>query len=146
MTFTINNQPSWASFNTSTGRLSGTPGAGDVGTYSNIRISVSDGTDSASLSAFSITVDAVALGSATLSWDAPTTNTDGSPLTDLAGYRVRWGNASGSYTGSTTVMNAGITTYVVDNLPNGTWFFVVTAINSADVESAFSNEASKTIP
>jgi hypothetical protein len=146
LTFLIENQPSWANFSPSTGQLSGTPGAGDVGTYTNIRISVSDGEDTVSLPVFSITVEAIALGSATLSWDAPTTNDDGSPLTNLAGFRVRWGQSSGNYSSSQTIMNPGLTTYVIENLVNGTHYFVVTAINSADMESDYSNEASKTIP
>ncbi|QSX36018.1 putative Ig domain-containing protein [Shewanella sedimentimangrovi] len=56
LSFSISGQPSWASFNTSTGTLSGTPVNSDVGSYSNIIISVSDGTVSTALSAFSITV------------------------------------------------------------------------------------------
>ena len=56
-TFGITNQPSWASFNTATGELSGTPTSADVGTYSNIIISISDSaSDSAILAAFSIDV------------------------------------------------------------------------------------------
>jgi len=58
LTFSISNKPSWANFSTSTGQLSGTPAAGNVGTYSNIVISVSDGTQSASLAGFSISVTA----------------------------------------------------------------------------------------
>ncbi|MCG8021109.1 MAG: putative Ig domain-containing protein, partial [Candidatus Thiodiazotropha weberae] len=56
LSFSIANRPSWASFNTSTGVLTGTPGMDDAGTTSNIRISVSDGSATASLSAFSISV------------------------------------------------------------------------------------------
>ncbi|MCC2608077.1 FG-GAP-like repeat-containing protein [Planctobacterium marinum] len=56
LTFSIENRPGWASFSSETGTLSGTPDNDDVGTYSNIMISVSDGTESAALSAFSITV------------------------------------------------------------------------------------------
>ena len=55
LTFSIANQPAWAAFDTATGRLSGTPGAGDVGTTSGIVISVSDGSLSASLAAFALT-------------------------------------------------------------------------------------------
>lgn len=147
LTFVIVGQPVWANFDPDTGRLTGTPTAGNVGTYTNIRISVGDGQKSATLPAFSITVNAIGLGSATLSWDAPTTNTDDSPLTDLAGYRIRWGGAPGSYTeGTVTVMNPGITTYVVENLGSGPHFFVVTALNANLLESSFSNEASKAIP
>lgn len=56
LTFSIANQPDWASFDTSTGALTGTPQGADVGTYSGIVISVSDGTVSTALSAFAIEV------------------------------------------------------------------------------------------
>jgi hypothetical protein len=125
--------------------LQGTPAAGHAGTYDNIVITVSDGSATASLPAFSITVLAVATGSATLSWTPPTTNTDGSPLTNLAGYRVHWGSAIGSYTSSVRLDNPGLASYVVEGLAPGTYYFVVTALNSAQVESQFSNVASKTI-
>ena len=145
LTFSITNAPSWATFSTTTGRLQGTPTASQVGTFSNIVIRVSDGSTTTSLAAFNITVLAVASGSATLSWTPPTTNTDGSPLTNLAGYRVYWGPAAGSYTSSVTLNNPGLTSYVVENLAPGTYYFVVSARNSSGVESAMSNSGSKTI-
>jgi len=145
LTFSITNAPSWATFNTTTGRLQGTPTAANVGTYSNIVIKVSDGTASASLSAFNITVVAVAGGSATLTWTPPTMNTNGTPLTNLSGYRVYWGTAAGNYPNGVTLNNPGLTSYVVGNLAPGTYYFVVTALSSAGVESQFSNTASKTI-
>jgi hypothetical protein len=75
-----------------------------------------------------------------LSWNAPTTNTDGTPLTDLAGYKVHMGTSSGNYT---TVVDIGnVTTYTVSNLAPGTYYFVVTAYDSSNIESGFSNEAS----
>jgi len=145
LTFSIANRPAWASFDTATGRLTGTPGAANVGTTSGIAISVSDGAASVSLPAFSIAVQAVANGSATLSWLPPTTNTDGSPLTNLAGYKIYWGTAPGNYSSSATVMNAGLTAYVVTNLTPNTYYFAVKAVNSTGTESVFSNPASKTI-
>ena len=145
LTFSITNAPSWATFNATTGRLQGTPTASHVGTSNNIVIRVSDGSTTTSLAAFNITVLAVASGSATLSWTPPTTNTDGSPLTNLAGYRVYWGPAAGSYTNSVTLNNPGLTSYVVGNLAPGTYYFVVSARNSSGVESAMSNSGSKTI-
>jgi hypothetical protein len=141
LTYSITN-----AFNTATGQLQGTPGAANVGTYSNIVIGVSDGSATASLAAFNIMVVAVANGSATLSWTPPTTNTNGSALTNLAGYRVRWGPAPGNYTNSVTLTNPGLASYVVTNLVSGTHYFVVTAVNSLGVESQFSNVASKTLP
>jgi Putative Ig domain len=56
LAFAIENPPSWASFNTSTGELSGTPAVANVGTYSNIVIAVSDGHESATLPAFTLQV------------------------------------------------------------------------------------------
>ncbi len=146
LAFTVANAPAWASFNTATGRLSGTPGAQHVGTTSGIVITASDGTLTASLPAFAITVQAVATGSATLSWMPPTQNTDGSPLTNLAGYRIYWGTQQGSYPNSVALNNAGLTSYVVESLVPGTWFFVATSINTVGVESPFSGVVSKAIP
>jgi hypothetical protein len=145
LTFSISNQPAWASFNSATGRLSGTPTAADVRSYTNIVIRVSDGQATTSLAAFSVAVVAVATGSATLSWTPPTQNTDGSPLTNLAGYRIYWGPSQSSYPNSATLNNSGLTSYVINQLTPGTWYFVATALNSQGVESSFSNSASKTI-
>jgi len=145
LAFSIANMPGWASFSESTGLLNGTPSAADVGTYANIAITVSDGTTNASLAAFSIEVVATATGSATLTWNPPTQNTDGSPLTNLAGYKIYWGTSQGNYTNSVTVNDPGLATYVVDQLTPATWFFTVTAVNSAGMESDYSNVASKQV-
>jgi PKD repeat protein len=82
-------------------------------------------------------------GDATLSWAAPTTYTNGTPLTDLAGYKVHYGTASGAYTQTTDV--GKVTTYKVSNLPNATYFFAVTAYNTALTESGYSSEVSKSV-
>lgn len=146
LTFSIQNAPSWATFSASTGRLSGTPQATDVGSYSNIIISVSDGTASATLPAFSLAVVQTASGTAVLNWSAPTTNSDGSSLSDLAGYRVAYGRAASALDQSATVNTAGVTTYTVGNLTSGQWYFAVYAVNSRGLESDISNVATKTIP
>jgi hypothetical protein len=56
--FSIENKPAWASFGPRRGSLYGTPLVAHAGTYSNIRITVSDGTHTVTLPAFSITVQA----------------------------------------------------------------------------------------
>jgi hypothetical protein len=145
LTFSIANPPAWASFDTATGRLSGTPGLQHVGVTSGIVITVSDGTLSAVLPSFALSVQALATGSATLSWTPPTTNTDGSPLTNLAGYKIYWGPAAGNYPNSVTLTNPGLTSYVVENLLPGTYFFAASAVSSTGGESAFSSPGSKTI-
>ena len=116
LSFSVQNAPGWAQFDSATGTLSGTPGAGTAGTTPNIVITVSDGSLSASLPAFSITVNQVAMGSATLTWTAPTQNTDGSPLTDLAGYRIRYGTSPGNYSNTESINNPGVTSFVINNL------------------------------
>ncbi len=145
LTFSISSQPSWANFNTSTGRLGGTPTAADAGTWSNIRISVTDGEATTSLAAFSIAVNEAANGAATVSWVPPTENTDGSALTDLKGYRIRYGLASNALSNVVTIPNVGVTSAVIENLGPGTWYFGVVAYNASAVESALSEIGQKTI-
>ena len=58
LAFNIVYKPSWATFSATTGKLSGTPTAANVGKYGNIGIAVNDGINAAVLSSFSITVQA----------------------------------------------------------------------------------------
>lgn len=145
LTFSVSNKPGWARFDSSTGRIYGQPTLGNVGTVSDIVISVTDGESSDSLRAFSVTVSQVALGEVTLSWSAPTQNADGSPLTDLAGYKIYYGTASRIYDHEIRIDSPGTTTYVVGNLVPGTYYFAATSFNSAGVESEFSGEAVRTV-
>ncbi|MEM9385018.1 MAG: putative Ig domain-containing protein [Pseudomonadota bacterium] len=57
LTFTIEAQPAWASFDTDTGALSGTPSSADEGEYTGIVITASDGDLTDALGSFSITVE-----------------------------------------------------------------------------------------
>ena len=145
LTFSITNKPNWASFNANTGALTGTPTVADSGTTMDIVISVSDGTDTASLAAFNITVSVAAIGNAALSWAPPSTNIDGTGLTDLAGYRIHYGTSIGTYPSTIDVNTPAITSFVVENLPAGNYFFVVTAYDTSGNESPFSNVASKNV-
>jgi hypothetical protein len=80
---------------------------------------------------------------ANLSWAAPTTYTDGTPLTTLAGYKVYMGTASGSYTQNIDVGNS--TSYTIGNLNDGTtYYFAVTAYDASGDVSGYSNQASLT--
>ena len=147
LTFTVQNAASWMSFNTSTGVLSGTPSAADAGTYANLVITVSDGRQTASTAPFTITVleAASATGTADVSWTPPTTNSDGSTLTNLAGYIIFYGSSPSMLTQRAQVANPGISNYVVTGLNSGTWYFAVAAYNTAGTASGLSNIASKTI-
>lgn len=73
---------------------------------------------------------------AVLSWNQ---NTE----TDLAGYKVYYGTASRSYGSPTDVGNK--TTFTVTGLNGQTYYFAVTAYDTAGNESGYSNEVSKTL-
>lgn len=147
LTWSINTRPSWAAFNTTSGLLSGTPAASHVGTYSNLVITASDGTNRTSLPAFSVAVNAAgsSSGSASLSWTPPTRNTNGTTLTNLAGYRIYYGTSPTNLSRTVQVNNAGLTRYVVSDLSTATWYFSVRAYTSGGAESANSTTVSKVV-
>jgi hypothetical protein len=82
---------------------------------------------------------------ATLSWEAPTTNTNGTALTDLAGYRIYYGSSPEHLSHTLKISTVGLQTYVIENLEPGTWYFAVMAIAANGAESPLSNMAIKTI-
>jgi hypothetical protein len=84
-------------------------------------------------------------GMATLSWQAPTTNTDGAALTDLAGYRIYYGMNADDLTQTVQLTGLGLQTYVIEDLGLGTWYFAVKAVTVTGAESALSDVVSKTI-
>lgn len=152
LAFGITNKPAWAGFNSATGALTGTPTAGNVGTWSNIVIAAYDGYAKSALPAFSILVQPAGggvglpppsppapvspppTGSATLSWSPPTETTSGSPLTNLAGYHVYYGTTA-NLGQQVTIPNPGLTRYVISGLTAATWYFEMTAYDTAGVES-----------
>jgi len=137
LTFSIRNQPAWATFDLATGVLSGTPTASDVGTFANIQISVSDGSGSVTLEPFSITVVQPSADAVTLSWTPPQENTNGTASTNLAGYRIYYGSTPTNLNQVITV-EGNVTTFVLNQLPAGTWYFAVAAFNTEQVESSLS--------
>lgn len=169
LSFAVSNLPVWASFNSSTGRLTGTPGTSAVGSYGAITITVSDGKAAASLPAFQIVVTAAAsvddpppqaqrpppqepvptwpggVGSATLNWEPPTTNVDGSALTDLAGYQIHFGLNEDTFGYVVTIDNPSVSSYIVEQLPAGAWYFAVVAVNKAGYPSPLSSVKLKRI-
>lgn len=79
---------------------------------------------------------------ATLSWGTPSTYSNGDPLVDLSGYRVYYGTEPGNYSNSLDVGDTN--TYTITDLDSGkTYYFAVTAYNSASQESDFSDEVTK---
>ena len=148
VSFTIQGQPTWATFDADTGVLTGIPSTANVGSTGNITIIGSNGSSSASIGPFKIVVKAAtapSTGSAALTWAPPTQNTDGTPITGLTGYYIRYGTSPSALTSTVTIADASQTSYVVSGLAPGTYYFAVDAYNSANIDSADSNVGSGTI-
>lgn len=86
----------------------------------------------------------------TLTWDPPTTNNDGTPLTDLAGYKIYWKSTAGdSYTDAKSKSVGNVTTVTIESVTGSStaiYYFVATAYDSANNESNFSNEVRNVLP
>jgi hypothetical protein len=81
-------------------------------------------------------------GTLTVSWQAPTTNTDGTPLKDLTGYTIHYGTRSGSYSTKMSIDDPSATQAVIRGLkPGADYFFVVSADSATGRHSVLSSEA-----
>ena len=86
------------------------------------------------------------IGEVILTWTAPTENADGSsPLTDLAGYKISYGNISGGPYNEGTITIGSTTNYDTESLPSGYTCFVVRAYDTAGNESTNSDQACETL-
>ncbi len=143
--FSILNIPGWASFDTDSGVLSGTPVNSDVGTYLDISISVSDGQEMAALPVFSITVGTG--GVQTLTWTAASTKTDNSvlPLSEISGYWLYIGNSPNELYPFARIDDGSVTQYTLSGLPDGVYYAAVTSFDAKYNESDYSNIVTITI-
>ena len=146
LTFSIQGKPVWTTFDATMGTLYGTPTLANIGTTGNIVISVSDGKAASALAAFTIAVAPAPVSSVTVTWNKPIVYSDGTPLTDLAGYKVFYGSASRQYVYNISISGASMTSAVLEGLASGTtWYFSVKSVTSSGVESDFTPEVSKTL-
>lgn len=90
-------------------------------------------------------VSTTSSGSFSLSWSAPQTRADGSPmsLAEIDGYRVYYGSVPGNYTDSVDVTNGASTSVTVSDVPVGDYYVVITTYDSAGRESAQSSAIQK---
>jgi hypothetical protein len=139
--FSISGQPAWAQFNAKNGSLKGTPKTTDEGTTGHITITAKNAGNTASMTPFTIRVMAPTGNSsgAELTWTAPTENTDGSPVTGLAGYRIYYGSSAEEMTNIITVSGSTSTSYQLAGLAEGTYYFSIVAYNLAGLESGVSS-------
>jgi hypothetical protein len=144
--FTAQNLPPWASIDPATGLISGTPGEVDVGVYEGIRIVVADGTHTTQGAPFTVTVTAdPGTGYASLRWEMPLSKVDGSPLDDLAGYRILYGQHASDLDQSVLIDDPAITSFEFTALEPGIWYFAVVAVNASGLEGPPTIMATKSI-
>ena len=84
-------------------------------------------------------------GVASLTWELPPSKVDGSPLDDLAGYRILYGRHSDDLDQSVFVGDAAATSWEIDSLGEGLWYFAVIAVNASGLEGPPTTVASKSI-
>jgi len=136
VTFSIQNRPSWATLNPATGELRGTPTT--AGTYSNVIIGASDGQSYVTAKPFSIVVGGTGTSTtvaATITWAAPTNNTDGSSFDNPAGFVIHYGTTASALSQSVTIGSYNARSYTLTGLTKGqTYYFSVAAINTMNME------------
>lgn len=84
-----------------------------------------------------------------LSWTAPTTNADGTPLHDLDGYKIYYGQTEyspGAKDRMRINVTKNVTSIIMYNFSSGKWCFQVTAYDTSDNESEFSNVVCRNTP
>jgi hypothetical protein len=145
LTFTAVNLPPWATLDPATGRLTGTPGTSDIGSYEAVSITVADATHRVSTQEFTITVAGLANGVASLSWPRSTSKVDGSVLDDLAGYRILYGRDPEDLDHSVYIANPDASTYDFATLESGAWYFAIVAVNAYGLEGPATVPAMKVI-
>jgi len=145
--FSATNLPTWASLDTTSGRISGTPGPMDAGVYESVSITVADATHKVVTAPFSITVTPALEGTgvALLKWEAPPSKVSGEPLDDLAGYRILYGRSSSDLDQSVLITDPATTSYQFSSLTPGVWYFAVVAVNANGLEGPPTTLASKSI-
>jgi Fibronectin type III domain len=91
------------------------------------------------------TISSSSAGSVTLMWVPPTDNTNGTPLTDLAGYHIHYGTSPDNLTQVIELAGTSNTEFELGGLAPGTYYFSVTAYTTMGTESAESDVGYKTI-
>lgn len=96
----------------------------------------------------STTTGTTATGSFSLRWTAPVARNDGTslPLSSIGGYRIYYGNKTGNYPSRVNITDASANSATVSNLASGSYYVVMTTVDTAGIESRYSGEVVKNVP
>ncbi len=136
LTYTVGGLPAWMSFDAATGGISGIPSAADIGVYTGITITVSDGEYTNLLNLSAISVPAEVAQTFTIGWLPPTMNVDGTPLIDLQGHKLYYWDVNPYVSTAIVIDGPGLSSYVVEGFPTGLWMLAMVAYNIDGFESA----------
>jgi Putative Ig domain len=147
LSFSVQNKPTWTTFSIATGLLEGTPSSTQTGAYDDVIISASNGQYSSALPAFNVTVtgSGSSTASAVIEWVPPTENTNGSPLTDLAGVRIYYGTSATNLSHMVQISSKTQTSYTIGNLTAGTWYFGGASYTTTGAQSSMSRVVSMSV-
>ena len=146
LSFSVQHKPAWATFSIATGLLEGTPSSTQTGAYDDVIISASNGQYSSALPAFDVAVTGSAsTAKAIIEWVPPTENTNGTPLTDLAGVRIYYGTSAASLSHVVQISSTTETTYTIGNLSAGTWYVGGVSYTTTGAQSAMSRVVSMSV-
>jgi len=87
----------------------------------------------------------VSTGEFGLTWTAPVTRADGTPLSlaEIDGFRIYYGKSAGSYSNYTEVTDGTAQSVIVNGVPVGTYYVVMTTLDSSGRESSYSSTVTK---
>ena len=122
-------------------------GGGSGSTSTSIADDLGSGATGTGTGGGTTTVAAQRVGSVNLSWRAPAERVDGESLalTEIAGYRIYYGTRSGQYDFQAPIDDAYTSSITIDDLPVGTYYFVMTTVDVNGLESGYSGEAVKVV-
>lgn len=154
LSFSIVNKPSWATFDSTTGRLSGTPNNGHVGSYANVTISVTDGQQTATLPSFTLKVNNVndapiisgtpavsVLQDQLYTFTPKATDEDSGSLTFTISGKPQWStfdSATGTLSGTPIRKDVGNYSSIIISVTDGE---LTTALQSFDIKVQAVNAA-----
>ncbi len=139
LTYTTFNFPTWLTLDSNTGKITGTPTDHDIGTYSDIRISISDGNNTVTAGPYTIRVTDE-LFSIEINWMEVTQDVNGNDIDNIAGYKIYIKDTLTNYDQEAMVEGSSKTSHDINRLAPGTYNVTVSSLLASGLESEQSDD------